>query len=158
MTNDPVTLMALTASGMKVLPQHMTAETYSIFVQTVWNTYSVNGESINSSYASNSASTGGINAGSLIPSYQTDFGLTPTNAQGETAGVAGCLRTGGRQFQIQHPQRRRVSAGTSAATPLWAALTAQIDTIFKDQACRNSDISTTCSIRRRPSRPAPSAT
>ncbi|WP_332116382.1 DUF4114 domain-containing protein [Azorhizobium caulinodans] len=133
MTNDPVTLMALTASGMKVLPQHMTAETYSIFVQTVWNTYSVNGESINSSYASNSASTGGINAGSLIPSYQTDFGLTPTNAQGEAGrGLpdVSALAGGNSKYSILNGG---ASAGTSAATPLWAALTAQIDTIFKDQ-------------------------
>ncbi len=145
--NNAATLMQLTASGLTALPQNMSSSTFQIFVQTVWNTYALNYNLpgvLSPSYLGNNASTGGVDAGSTVPTYQSLFGLTPTSADGivgrglpDVSAVAG----GNSKYETLSPAYIKgtssvlttQSAGTSAATPLWASLIAQIDTIFADQ-------------------------
>lgn len=145
--NNAATLMELTASGLMALPQNMSSSTFQIFVQTVWNTYALNYQEAGTlypTYLGNNASTGGVYTGSSVPSYQTLFGLTPTDTDGNAGrGLpdVSALAGGNSKYEsinsvyFTDPSKPLTtqSAGTSAATPLWASLTAQIDTIFADQ-------------------------
>lgn len=151
MDNNAATLMELTASGLMALPQNMSSSTFNIFVQTVWNTYALNADgagTLSPSYLGNNASTGGVYAGSPVPTYQTLFGLSPTDVAGNSGrGLPDVSALAGGNSKYESINSNYISgksetlttqsAGTSAATPLWASLTAQIDTIFADQNLPN---------------------
>ena len=161
--NDPGTLEALAAAGMQMLPANMAANDpnnvqYSLF-ETVWNTYyvsafsgKINGSDVppgtlNEILNENFTGSGGVDTTQAVPSYQMLYGLNPTAngpAGGSGRGVPDvtALSSGntsyatlGSKYVEGDPSAPMIvgSGGTSAATPQWAALSAQIDAVFADQ-------------------------
>jgi hypothetical protein len=135
---DPAVLQVLVAGGLDSLPGN--APESSISIETVWNQYTLNANVLNGSYLSNQTTSGGVDTTQPTPWYQTAFGLEPTTADplAETGrGVPDVAAlAGGNLFYIVPTSAMEldgVSGGTSAATPLWAALTAQINAVFADQ-------------------------
>ncbi len=156
--NDRTTLYGLLHSGLKVLPSTLpTASTASVenpasvipgLFETVWNAFSVRmvGGEKHVGLGSHDAATGGVDPAQAVPSYQADFGLNPTSTgpnpvSGRGTPDVSALAGGNAGYSVLN--HRRVTdgtepllvstGGTSAATPLWASLTAQIDAIFVDQ-------------------------
>ena len=145
---DPGTVWGLVRSGLKSSPLQM--DSMSTFIETVWNTYYLDGKTITSTgnlfasnYQENSTSSGGVDTTQATPSYQTDFGLTPTDVQSGLTGrgvpdVAG-LAGGDLNYIVPTNQLEgtTLSGGTSAATPMWASLITQFNAIFEDQGLPN---------------------
>ncbi len=147
--NTPATLLALTAAGLTALPQNLSTSTFEVLVQSVWNTYGIGtaqAGTMSPSYLGNNASTGGIDAGTRVPSYQVDFGLNPTSAApgsqvGRGLPDVSALAGGNAKYDVLNADYFNTlgaplttsAAGTSAASPLWASLTAQLDAVFADQ-------------------------
>lgn len=136
---DLTTLQMLVAGGLKTLPSQ--APAFSAFVETVWNNYFLSGRSLNPSYVNNNAGLGGVDGTQATPGYQTAYGLTPTSvgAQPHTGrGVPDVSAVSGGNMYYDAPSANMQALwtndfGTSAATPLWASLSLQIQTIFEDQ-------------------------
>ncbi|MBW6402017.1 hypothetical protein KPL78_29495 [Roseomonas sp. HJA6] len=141
--NDLATLLQLVAGGLAIAPAHLDATDLALFVETVWYDYRLEQKTdgtyeMDPSYLKNAASGGGIDTGQPIPSYQAAFGL-PLDGRGipDVSAVAG----GNTWYKILNPDYDGIGSepltapesGTSAAAPLWAALTAQLDVIFQDQ-------------------------
>ena len=134
----------LIAGGLNQLPQSGGLST-ALLVETVWNQYYVSGNLIENRrtgtgfYHNNTASSG-VDASQPIPDYQKAFGLTPTESDTGRATGRGtpdvAANAGGNLF-YRTPTASMVGTmggdGTSAATPLWAALATQINAIFGDQ-------------------------
>ncbi|WP_035716137.1 DUF4114 domain-containing protein [Azorhizobium doebereinerae] len=155
MANDPATLFQLTASGLTALPQNLSTDTFSIFVESVWNTYVVGTSSsgainMNPSYLANKAGTGGLSSSGVVPDYQSafDISLDSLGTDLTSRGVpdVSILAGGNTKYEVLNSAYAGAgsgtpltvgSGGTSAASPLWAVLTAQIDTIFADQGLPN---------------------
>ncbi|HQS10711.1 MAG TPA: hypothetical protein PLK13_17955 [Xanthobacteraceae bacterium] len=152
-------LMAMTAAGLTTLPTNMVANSDPTqtdpllrLFETTWNNYyfsyskSGKGE-LSPSYSSNNSSSGGVDTTQGTPSYQTDFGLTPTSigptvATGRGAPDVSALASGNAFYYVlsasylNDPSTGTLThgdGGTSAATPLWASLTAQFDAVFENQ-------------------------
>ncbi len=144
---DPQTVFDLTAAGLKELPTALVdAETkslnatLSVLLESVWNAYSLSGSVLDPGYTQNESGGGGVDTTQSTPDYQIAFGLTPTDVStGETGrGVpdVSALAGGSTHYYVitgVDPLSFGADGGTSAATPLWASLTAQINTIFRDQ-------------------------
>lgn len=159
--NDPSTLLALTAAGLTALPQHLSQSTFQTFTEAVWNDYVLLAEGtkdskeVNASqamgpdYTGNNAGTGGVDDVWDAPSYQTDFGLSlssagPNSVTGRGIPDVSILAGGDTAYEVIYqgydgdPSTLTTpNGGTSAATPFWASLTAQIDAIFNDQGLPN---------------------
>ncbi|MFG1424091.1 DUF4114 domain-containing protein [Roseixanthobacter liquoris] len=162
MTPDPNLdlLMAMTAAGLKTLPTNMVANNDQTptdplirLFETTWNAYYINYNkdglgTFDPGYTSNDASSGGVDITQGTPAYQTDFGLTPTSTMGTVAQAGrgspdvSALASGNayyfvlNNYYVVDPAPENLTqgdGGTSAATPLWASLTAQIDAIFHNQ-------------------------
>ena len=155
MQNDPATVFQLVASGLRVLPSHMSSATpgpagqanalQSMF-ETVWQSLTVtpranNSMVLESPYGGHLTGSGGI-AITTIPYYQQAYGLSSlTNGHRGAPDVA-ALSSGDTKYAVLN-QNYVMSAvgnplihsdgGTSAATPLWASLTTQFNAIFHDQ-------------------------
>jgi hypothetical protein len=139
MTGDLAALWRLVESGLTSLPSHAfgAAAQQDVFLESVWNSYViVNGRRT----PALGASDGGVDTTQPTPWYQKAFGLTPTSVNPDHATGRGApdvaADSGGNMF-YRAPGDDMVALwddeGTSAATPLWAALMAQVDTIFVDQ-------------------------
>jgi len=139
MAGDPATIWDLVAGGLTALPA--SAGPGSHFAEAVWNTYALNGTTFaNNGYFGNLAGAGGVDSSRPVPSYQADFGLSPTTA--DPAALMGrgmpdvSAASGGNMF-YSVPQifmnGLHAGGGTSAAAPLWAALVSQFNAIFHDQ-------------------------
>ncbi|OYX69338.1 MAG: hypothetical protein B7Y95_18410 [Rhizobiales bacterium 32-66-11] len=152
-------LMALTAAGLKTLPTNMvsdgdqtTADPLIRLFETTWNSYYISYDkkglgTFDPSYSTNNSSTGGVDITQDTPTYQSDFGLTPTSIgaivqAGRGAPDVSALSSGNAYYfvlnadYINDPGTGNLTkgdGGTSAATPLWASLTAQFDAIFENQ-------------------------
>ena len=144
MANDLATLWQLVAGGLTVLPSAASgAEATEVtFLESVWNKYAMLGTTWTGGGAG--AGDGGVDTTQSTPWYQTDFGLTPTsiNPSGGTGRGAPDVAAdsgGNMSYRVPGPDMAKLQAdnGTSAAAPLWAALIAQIDTIFNDQGLPN---------------------
>lgn len=136
-TEDRGMLWALIAGGMTVAPKDMTANTP--IIETVWNQYALDGQEI-AGLLENVASSGGVDQRLEIPDYQADFGLSPgvDGSPAETGrGVPDVSALAGGNFHYLVPSgdlsETTLSGGTSASSPLWAALFQQIETIFAAQ-------------------------
>ena len=145
---DPETLFQLAGSGLKILPTQLPSlalmeplSTVAALTEAVWNQYVVtNGEMGTQDYSSNFSGSGGVDTTQPVPQYQIDFGLLPLNvSNGETGrGIPDVAALGGGSmfyyvlYYLQGDPQFSASGGTSAATPMWASLTAQIDAIFSD--------------------------
>ena len=150
------TIWKLVESGMTDMPDKSVAT--ALFIETVWNDYvvypgevgskGVIGDNANpyvGGFLVNLTSSGGVDTTRPTPGYQTDFGLSPTTADPRGAPGRGvpdvAAASGGnlgyvvptRDFGVDGGAASHTDGGTSAAAPLWAALIAQIDTVFADQ-------------------------
>lgn len=135
---DRTVLRQLMQGGMQVLPTDATSADRA--VEAVWNEYSVANMTIDPGYLQNYTGTGGVDISAAEPSYQTAFGLTPVSAApgggtGRGEPDVSALAGGNSGFLIPNDDYTKSvhGGGTSAAAPLWAALTAQINAVFADQ-------------------------
>jgi hypothetical protein len=143
MAGDMAVLWHLVEGGLVKLPSAVadTAAGSTTLLEAVWNSYYLSGTHETQKLG---ASDGGIDTSQATPSYQTAFGLVPTSDNPDHATGRGApdvsANAGGNMFyNTLDPNMTTVQAddGTSAATPLWATLVSQIDTIFHDQGLPN---------------------
>jgi len=152
MAGQMAVLWQLMQGGLMQLPASLSHADalQATLIEAVWNTLSVrqgaNGKTIVSPGPWNSvAGNGGVDTEQSTPWYQTAFGLTPTSVNPDRAtgrGAPDVAAIAGGNFTYVVPWDDMTSYatggfGTSAATPLWASLIAQIDTIFRDQGLPN---------------------
>lgn len=144
LAHDPATLHSLVGTGLTYLPQD--ASDLRMLTETVWNEYrsTAGGTEIQVAYQENQTSGSGVDGTRPQPGYQTAFGLNLTGQgpfadHGRGRPDVSALAGGNAHYTVPddllftdaaHPHS---NGGTSASAPLWAALLAQIDTIFADQ-------------------------
>ncbi|WP_127089730.1 DUF4114 domain-containing protein [Aquabacter cavernae] len=112
----------------------------SVFIETAWNQYILDGTALSPSYVENAATSGGVDTTQPTPGYQSDYGLTPTTVNpgggtGRGAPDVAANAGGNMEYTVPDENMRNTvgSGGTSAATPLWASLATQINAVFQDQ-------------------------
>ncbi|MEP9375900.1 DUF4114 domain-containing protein [Aquabacter sp. CN5-332] len=136
---DLGTIWSLVEGGLTTSPSSLTAD--RLLVETVWNDYALDKNGyLYPGYTENYAGAGGVDTREGVPSYQADYGLTPT-AAGPNAGIGrgvpdvSALSGGNMQYTVPGNDMSGTAQfiGTSAAAPLWASLALQINTIFADQ-------------------------
>jgi hypothetical protein len=148
LAGDPATLWQLVAGGLTSLPG--SAAGNAALIETVWNNYYVQGATIgtpgghHTGYLHNNTTSGGVDPSQPPPWYQTAFGLTPTTSDpsalvGRGTPDVSANAGGNMHYLVPGPTMEGLQAdsGTSASTPLWAALASQINTIFLDQGLPN---------------------
>ncbi len=142
---DPNTIWQLVIGGLTTLPANMQSNQF--FVETAWNFYNVADNTItgtpffNAGYVINSTTNGGVDPTQPVPSYQVAYGLNPTTSDplgqvGRGAPDVTADGGGNATYQLADADMNFTNGyfyGTSAASPLWASLIVQIDTIFEDQ-------------------------
>jgi hypothetical protein len=139
MSGDVTALWRLVEGGLTKLPSAAAgAEAeQNTFLEAVWNSWV-----ISNGYRTPKlgAGDGGVDTTQPTPWYQTDFGLTPTSvnpghATGRGAPDVSADSGGNLFYNTPNGDFTNIGGdeGTSAATPLWASLMAQVDTIFADQ-------------------------
>ena len=144
LAGDPATIWQLVEGGLTSLPADAAQLQY--FVEVVWNEYFVQGTHITGGgYQVNFTSSGGVDPTQSTPAYQLEYGLSPVTADPLAQSGRGApdvaADAGGNTNYIE-PNNDMVGTnngggGTSAASPLWASLTVQLDTIFHDQGLPN---------------------
>ena len=140
------TIWQLVEGGLKHLPTADTLATNQRLIETVWNSYFVYGQDIVDQYNNgggfqqNFAAAGGVDPSQPQPSYQTDFGLDlatsdPSALPGRGVPDVAALAGGNLRYIVTGSDMAGTGsgAGTSAAAPMWSALTAQFDAVFRDQ-------------------------
>ena len=145
MAGDFGMLWKLAAGGLTAMPGAASAST--AFVETIWNRYYLNGnafgvpgDAFQTGYLHNNTSGGGADPGQPIPQYQQDYGLRPvTNDPYHLPGRGTpdvSANAGGNMFWLVPDADMagvQGGGGTSASTPFWAGLTAQLNAVFRDQ-------------------------
>jgi hypothetical protein len=139
MSGDLSALWRLVEGGLTKLPSGTTGTeaAQNVFLESVWNTYVLSNGHRTPSLGS---SDGGVDTSQPTPGYQSAFGLAPTSInpfRGTGRGAPDVSAdSGGNMFYLAPAGDMDAFGpddGTSAATPLWASMIAQIDTIFEDQ-------------------------
>ena len=141
---DPATIWALVAGGLTQAPSSKNSAAF--LLETVWNGYALVGNEIvnkkdnGGGYYSNEAGAGGVDPSQPQPSYQTDYGLNLTTSDPSALpgrGIPDVAAIAGGNLAYNVPTEamtgRHGDGGTSAATPMWAALAVQFNAIFSDQ-------------------------
>ena len=144
---DPSTIWRLVAGGLTTLPT--STSDLGLVMETVWNQYYLNGVDIvgyswgdfyDKGFQNNWTSSGGVDPSQPTPWYQTEYGLTPVTSDPwaqSGRGVPDVAANAGGNLNYKVPTADMTgvtsNGGTSAASPLWTALAAQINTIFDDQ-------------------------
>jgi hypothetical protein len=153
--DDPGTVFSLVAGGLKTLPSHLSAAApgpagaataLTAFVETVWQALSVQTDRdrpsvLEVAYGAHETGGGAIASQTAIPSYQSAFGLGAMTGGLRGAPDVAALAGGNGHYAVLNgayvsdPNQPllRANGGTSAASPLWASLTTQFNTIFGDQ-------------------------
>ena len=153
--DDRAVVFPLVAAGLRDLPSHLAAAapgpagaatTFTKLFETVWQSMLVTPaeapSELRASYGAHDTGTGGISSTpSSLPSYQQAFGLG--GLTGGRRGVPDVAALAGGDTQYTVLDFNYVNGttalpttgdgGTSAASPLWASLTAQFNVIFRDQ-------------------------
>lgn len=139
MAGDLATLWQLTQGGLSLLPSAASpsGSLEHTLIEAVWNSFVLTGEHLTPILG---ASDGGVDTTQPTPWYQSAFGLTPTSANplhetGRGAPDVSANAGGNMFYRVPGPDMEEMQAddGTSASTPMWASLLAQIDTILHDQ-------------------------
>ncbi|MFN4015252.1 MAG: DUF4114 domain-containing protein [Reyranella sp.] len=140
------TIWQLVAGGLTRMPSSLLS--LQFFIETVWNTYYLDGTYITGpgnsgfdvGYLQNSTGLGGVDTSQPVPWYQAAYGLLPTTTDpyDQTGrGVPDIAALAGGNLYYTVPDAdvddATYSGGTSAATPLWASLITQFNAIFADQ-------------------------
>ncbi|MBY0323565.1 MAG: DUF4114 domain-containing protein [Reyranella sp.] len=151
--NDPATLFMLTAAGLKTLPSHLSAAapspanastTLTALFESVWQSLSLtkNGNTLQGLFGANETGAGGIALNVPIPDYQSAFGVSSRTGTQRGVPDVSALSSGDAGYAVLNKDYANdvpgaplitKNGGTSAATPLWASLTAQFNFIFGDQ-------------------------
>jgi hypothetical protein len=142
MAGDPTTIWDLIAGGLTSLPS--SASGAATLVETVWNQYflggTVIGQASGTGFIHNNTGSGGVDPSQPVPSYQSAFGLTPTTSDPDALpgrGTPDVSANAGGNMHYRVPTETMAGlsndSGTSASTPLWAALASQFNAIFHDQ-------------------------
>jgi len=137
--HDLATLKMLMAGGLDRLPDD--ADDTAALIETVWNTYTLDkGEVMPDDYYWNAATSGGVDPTRPTPWYQNAFGLAPTTSDplaesGRGVPDVAALAGGNLFYQVPGADMTDMASGygTSASTPLWASLAAQVNAVFSDQ-------------------------
>lgn len=147
---DPATIFSLVASGLSTLPASLSSEkpadhtdVLTSMFETVWQRLQLTpkgheGE-LEAKFGANSTGLGGTADGVPIPSYQEAYGLAALTDGWRGSPDVAALAGGDFRYAVldsdfkDDETRIKADGGTSAATPLWAALTAQFNAIFADQ-------------------------
>ncbi len=145
------TIWQLVAGGLTTLPT--SAADLGFFMETVWNQYYLNGVDIegyswgefySQGFQNNWTSSGGVDPSQPTPWYQTEYGLVPVTSDpwaqsGRGAPDVAANAGGNLNYKVPTGDMTGTESngGTSAASPLWTALVAQINTIFHDQGLPN---------------------
>ncbi|MBN8749897.1 MAG: hypothetical protein J0I65_20615 [Variovorax sp.] len=136
----------LVAGGLKTIPSAADPQATDRLIETVWNTYVVDGTNIvarnisDGGYFDNNTGGGGVDPSKPQPAYQTEFGLDlatsdPSALPGRGVPDVAALAGGNTRYVVPGADMTGTGsgAGTSATSPMWAALVAQFDAIFRDQ-------------------------
>ncbi len=155
LAGDRATMWRLVAGGLTFAPA-TDADATGTFVETVWNNYLVllGADGVTyvtdpanrtlpittGGYFSNNTGSGSVDPSRPTPSYQRDYGLRPVTADPDRLPGRGvpdlaALAGGNMDYIIPDAAMTGLTTadGTSASTPLMAALASQIDAIFADQ-------------------------
>ncbi len=142
-------------AGLKVMPGDVNAPMQHTFLRSVWNKFTYtpadgDPKSVRSQYLDGRGFRRGRwrcrHGTRPTPWYQRAFGLLPASANpdpygGPGRGAPDVAANSDGNMAYYTPPGDMVGAGrgtgTSAAAPLWAALMAQVDTIFADQGLPN---------------------
>ncbi len=154
LAGDLSTIWSLVQGGMTTLPTDAASVQY--FVETVWNSYYLQGDTItgepnlywDTGYYQNSTSSGGVDPTQPVPLYQQNYGLTPVTSDplAETGrGVPDVAANAGGNLMYLVPTAdmggndvaTTPDDGTSSAAPLWASLGVQLNAVFADQGLPN---------------------
>lgn len=142
---DVAALETLVAGGLTRTPTATT--NLARFLQTTWNQYDydASSQSLVTGYALNASGGGGVDTTVPEPSYQVNAGID-THALAQAAGIAdagsgkgepdvSALAGGNTRYIVPEADLTgtQTNGGTSAATPLWASLTAKVQAVFADQ-------------------------
>ena len=156
LNDDPTTVFQLVAAGLRTLPSDLPdvaptdfpARHLETLFESVWQSleFTPYEDGLAAWFGENETTTGGVNTALPIPDYQLDFGLVPTGSSGIGRGApdVAALSAGDALYgvldanYVNDPTDPDYSlfhgdGGTSAASPLWAALTAHLNAIFLDQ-------------------------
>ena len=144
MAGDLATLWQLVEGGLTRLPRGVAESDadQTMLLEAVWNNYAIDGRKSQPGIEDLGASDGGVDLTQPTPWYQTAYGLTPRSVN-PGPGRHGTRRAGRpgqcrRQHVVHdagHQHARPAASPTAPAPPrrLWAALVAQLNTIFEDQ-------------------------
>jgi hypothetical protein len=146
LAGNRATIWQLMAGGLMTLP--IKGIPTQNFVETVWNQYTVDDKQISgfngTGYISNNTGSGGVDLTQPTPGYQVDYGLDPvatdpTRSHGRGVPDVSANAGGNMEYIVPSPDMAGTyyDFGTSAASPLWASLAVQINTIFADQGLPN---------------------
>jgi hypothetical protein len=154
--DDPATVFSLVASGLTTLPTHLVnaaspapAAVLTSLFESVWESLVLQPSShgLSAPFGANETGSGGVATSLPVPFYQSEFGLDPTGSTGSGRGVpdVSALSFGDTFYAALNPGHVTNpstglfanSGGTSAATPLWAALTSEFNVVFHDQGLPN---------------------
>jgi hypothetical protein len=144
MAGDRATIWSLVAGGLDSLPRDASPDSWMI--ETTWNQYDLDGSKFKSGdgYITQNTVSGGVDPSQPVPSYQQDFGLTPTTSDPSALTGRGepdvSANAGGNMlYTVPSPNMNSTfdDFGTSASTPLWATLVSQVNAIFHDQGLPN---------------------
>ena len=133
-------LETLIAGGLTQLPNSTSA--INDFLQTTWNQYNydANAQTLSPGYQQNAASGGAVDPAIPEPAYQTDEGIDVAALDGGTGTGKGdpdvsALAGGNTHYLVPAAGLSGLasSGGTSASSPLWESLSAQIQAIFLNQ-------------------------
>ncbi|MFO1158504.1 MAG: hypothetical protein U1E60_06670 [Reyranellaceae bacterium] len=152
LAHDPGTLWLLVEGGLATMPTKVTGsqDEETTFLEAVWNVFALkeNETELNPGLNSNvgGAGDGGVDTTRPVPGYQLAFGLTPTSANPDGGTGRGApdvsANAGGNMWFLGPPSNMAPDEianywGTSASSPFWASLAAQIDAVFNDQGLPN---------------------
>jgi hypothetical protein len=146
-TGNLAAIWQLVAGGLKTVPSAADPNATDRLIETVWNSYVVDGQNITAEFSAdegyfgNNTGAGGVDPGKPPPAYQTDFGLDlatsdPSALPGRGVPDVAALAGGNTRYVVPGADMQGTGsgAGTSATSPMWAALVAQFDAIFRDQS------------------------
>ncbi|MFO1160203.1 MAG: hypothetical protein U1E60_15285 [Reyranellaceae bacterium] len=145
LAGDPATLWQLIAGGLTTMPDPSSGT--ASLIESVWNRYYLDGTKIGvpgaknqTGFLHNNTGSGGVDSTQPVPSYQSEFGLTPTTSDPSALVGRGtpdvAADAGGNMLYIVPTADMTGTSnddGTSAAAPLWASLASQINAVFGDQ-------------------------
>ncbi|HLM10858.1 MAG TPA: hypothetical protein VK362_00665 [Reyranella sp.] len=158
MRDNPVAVLDLVEAGLTTLPSDLSrtfpgepARLLTGMFESVWQSFSftpVGAGLLQAAFGQNSATSSGVETELPVPDFQLAFGLMPTNLSGATGrGLpdVSALSFGDTAYaamSVNYIERTSTNpvgpgGGTSAASPLWASLTAQFAAIFSDQGLPN---------------------